>query len=581
MDSVTQTPIAGARISVQASEQETLADAMGNFELPNASGSGVVVAAAKGFFNGGMPFSAPASGLTLALDAIPTVDDPNYQFPSPQACSNCHPKQLGEWAASPMGKAGSNTWVYDTYNGTGTPGGMGGFVYTRDSVHAASNPASECAACHQPEAWISDLYSPLRPIDSPGSEALHGVSCVVCHRIADIDESKPSFPGIWPGVVTFRKTFSAAPVMFGVLGDVDYTFPGVMRASYQPQLPSAVCAACHQDKNDPDLDGDFEEENGVISEPTYIEWLQSPYADPSSGHYATCAGCHMPADNSKAACIVLPTMNRPPGDIRAHEIQGTSAPYLENAASLALSASAGEGSVAVDVTVANDKTGHHVPTGVTIRNMILVVEALRADTGEALEHTGSQKIHELGGVGDAAKGYWAGLPGKLYAKVNHDAQGNGPTFFTDAVGITFDTRIPALQSDMTHYTFAAPVGEKSGKIRVRARLIYRRAWRSLVDAKGWTKDGHNNTLEDLVPPNFGHLMAQAETLVEVQAPAGQGGGGQGGAGQGGESGNEKPQLWASGGGGCQNAAGQRNTGWLIPITLLLLGLGRRTVAKGL
>ena len=35
-----------------------------------------------------------------------------------------------------------------------------------------------------------------------------------------------------------------------------------MRSSYQPQMTAVICASCHQDKNDPDADGNFEEENG-------------------------------------------------------------------------------------------------------------------------------------------------------------------------------------------------------------------------------------------------------------------------------------------------------------------------------
>ena len=45
-----------------------------------------------------------------------------------------------------MALAGDNTWVYDLYDGTGTPGGSNGFVYTRDSRLAAHSPASECAS---------------------------------------------------------------------------------------------------------------------------------------------------------------------------------------------------------------------------------------------------------------------------------------------------------------------------------------------------------------------------------------------------------------------------------------------------
>ena len=33
-----------------------------------------------------------------------------------------------------------------------------------------------------------------------------------------------------------------------------YSLAGLMQPSYQPQLEAELCAACHQDKNDPDED---------------------------------------------------------------------------------------------------------------------------------------------------------------------------------------------------------------------------------------------------------------------------------------------------------------------------------------
>lgn len=109
-------------------------------------------------------------------------------------CGACHYEQEAQWTNSPMARAGINTWVYDLYDGTGTAGGMGGWVYTRDSEHAAANPASECAACHQPEPWIQQPGKALDPIGSLSPGAMHGVSCDVCHKMAHIDETKVTSP---------------------------------------------------------------------------------------------------------------------------------------------------------------------------------------------------------------------------------------------------------------------------------------------------------------------------------------------------------------------------------------------------
>ncbi|MCC6524384.1 MAG: hypothetical protein IT373_17120, partial [Polyangiaceae bacterium] len=509
-------PMAGAHVRIQARDEGTVTDANGAYSLPNASGPVVVVAAEVGYFNEGVAVTAPATGVELELEKVPSDEDPDYPFLSPGACALCHVQQFTEWLGSDMGKAGTNTWVADTYDGSGTPGGLGGFVYTRDSGLAAANPESECRACHQPEAWAREPYSALGPVQNPSVAQAHGVSCEVCHKVANIDETKPSYPGLWPGVVTLTRPLGFQ-VMYGVLDDVDYTMLYGIRASYQPQLSAALCAACHQDKNDPDDDGDFEEANGIVSEPTYLEWRDSPYADPGSEHYATCVSCHMPASGLQI-CSVLPNMQRPRGQVRSHELRGTTPGYLENAVELDVEASLVGSSVEADVTVTNSLTGHHVPTGVTTRNVILLVDAWRASSGTPLVHTGAELVHETGGLDadglpDPAHGYYGGMPGKLFAKVNHDGNGNGPVFFTDATGITFDTRIPALGADTTHYSFAAPLG--GGPVHVRARLLYRRAWRALVDAKGWTRTGHDQPLADIAPPLYGHLMEEGEVVVDT------------------------------------------------------------------
>jgi hypothetical protein len=521
LDSSTMLAIPGAIVGVQATSNRTWTATDGSFTLPGAMGSNLVITgAAKGYFTGFEIATTPSSNLILSLDPVPQANDSTYVFASPSTCGACHPDQVAQWTDSPMSKAGTNTWVYDLYDGSGTPGGSGGWVYTRDSVHAAGNPHSECAACHQPEPWIASPFGPLDPSGNPSAGALHGVGCDVCHKIADIDESKLSFPGIFPGVVTLTRPQGPVheQVQYGVLGDATFTRPTRMRPSYQPQLRAAVCAACHQDKNDPDQDGDFEEENGVLSEPTYLEWLASPYGDAQSPHYQDCVDCHMPPSGATTLCNSLdPPLGRDPQTIRHHRIEGTSAWFLENAASLNLQCQVLGDSLIAEVTVTNDRTGHHLPTGVTIRNIILRIEAWREDDGKALDHVGSQTIHALGGIGDPAQGFYAGLPGKLYAKHNHDAAVQGPVFFTEATGILWDNRIPALGSDVTRYPFLVPSG--GGTLHVRARLIYRRSFLAITAAKGWTQDGHGNPLEDLQPPHFGHLMEQAEWSWQATSTA--------------------------------------------------------------
>jgi hypothetical protein len=503
------TPLGGAIITVQATTIRVTSAPDGTFSLPSTpAGPLTIVGAKKGFYNAPAWISSPATGVRLQCDPVVVGNDPSYTLLSPTNCAGCHPDQYTEWSGSPMSRGGVNRWVYDIFDGTGTSTGSQGFVYQRDSVHAAGNPNSECAACHQPQVWIERNGAAMDPIGSLSVGAQHGISCDVCHKIADIDETRTNFPGIWPGVVTFNRPASPLfdhQVQYGRLGDSSIDIGGVMRPSYQPQLAGAVCAACHQDKNDPDGDGDFEESNGVISEPTWLEWLASPYSDPNSPHHATCVDCHMPATNSPFACAMMHPQ-RPVGQVRSHRIEGTTPAYLENAVDLSTTVTHIGDRLRVDVAVNNHATGHHVPTGVTVRNMILLIDAWDVQSGARLTQVSGSTIHRIGGVGDPKRGYLAGLPGKVYAKHNHDATGNGPTFFSEATGILWDTRIPALNADNTSYEFS--IAPSQGTIRVRARLVYRRAFRFLVDAKGWTADGHGRPLADVRAPYFGHLMEE-------------------------------------------------------------------------
>ena len=522
VDRASGDPMAAVRVTVQASQVFVQTGVDGRFELDAPVGQWVVVAAArKGYYNGSTTIVAPAEDLMIALDAVPAMNNPDYVPMKPSECGECHPAQLEEWTGSPMSQTGQNAWVYDIYSGSGTSGGNGGFVYQRDSDFAVNNPSSECAACHQPEAWIQQPHTALAPRDDPTPASMHGISCDVCHKIAHIDESRKSYPGVYQGIVTVSRPYGDQhQVQYGVLGDGIYgLYPSRMRSSYQPQLVAAMCGACHQDKNDPDADGDFDEDNGIIAEPTYLDWLNSAYGDPSSPHFATCVECHMPPSGETRVCsfqdFVPP--QRDPATIRSHRIEGTTPRFLENAVSLELDGRFQGDELVVEASVLNDRTGHYLPGGIAIRNIVLLVEAYDAD-GNRLEHTGTQTIHELGGIGDPDQGYYSGLPGKLFAQVRHSASGTAPVFFTEATGVVFDTRIAPLAADVTDYRFAVPPA--ADEVSVRARLIYRRAYRQLVDEKGWTQDGHGRPLVDLASPHYGHLMEEAQWSSRLGASSG-------------------------------------------------------------
>jgi hypothetical protein len=363
----------------------------------------------------------------------------------------------------------------------------------------------------------------LDDINNLSVGSTHGISCDVCHKIAHVDESKTDYPGLFPQQTTFTKPPVGSmgmhePIMYGVLGDTMYADP-MMRPSYQPQLTAAMCATCHQDTNDHDDDGIFGDPGSIVSEPTWDEWSGSDYSNPASPHYATCVDCHMKPTGRNFASTISIAPFRDAATLGGHDVRGTTPQYLQNACDVDLAVSQVGTVLTAEVAIDNSLTGHSLPTGVTVRNMILLVEATRDSDGAALTHIGNQTIHDLGGVGLPSQGYYAGLPGKLFGKHNFDATGAGPTFYTEATGVLFDTRIPALTTDTTTYTFDVPAG--TGAVSVRARLIYRRSYTFLTDAKGWTVDGKGNPLEDKLAPHWGHLMEERrfpDNSLTVSAP---------------------------------------------------------------
>jgi hypothetical protein len=106
----------------------------------------------------------------------------------------------------------------------------------------------------------------------------------------------------------------------------------------------------------------------------------------------------MPPSGETDVCV-KPSPLRDTSTVRTHKIEGTTATYLENAVEMTMETEMVGSELQVEVAITNSLTGHHVPTGVTVRNMILVVEAwIDGDDPlvDPLYSTGGQVIHDLG-----------------------------------------------------------------------------------------------------------------------------------------------------------------------------------------
>lgn len=93
-------------------------------------------------------------------------------------------------------------------------------------------------------------------------------------------------------------------------------------------------------------------------------------------------------------------------------------------------------------------------------------------------------IPDYAGVGDPNEGHYAGLPGKIYAKILMELWTEiAPTgAYWNPVNIVSDNRLGAMEADTSTYTFTLPAG---GSARVDIQLLYRRAYMEFMDQKGW------------------------------------------------------------------------------------------------
>jgi hypothetical protein len=115
--------------------------------------------------------------------------------------------------------------------------------------------------------------------------------------------------------------------------------------------------------------------------------------------------------------------------------------------------------------------------------MILLVRASDA-AGRSLTQVAGSTVPDWGGAGDPAKGYYAGQPGKGFAKILMElwTEITPSGAYWNPTTVVSDNRLAAFESDESTYTFAIPNGEAAN---VHVTLIFRRAFKELMDQKAW------------------------------------------------------------------------------------------------
>jgi hypothetical protein len=526
--------VSGATVRVQLTEYKTTSAADGTFLLSELTMTGPVsvTAWADGYYVGwanGTPGLVP---ITITLKPYYTTDNLDYAWFSfdgivgSASCAPCH-HSYSEWAADAHGQAAVNPRFLTMYTGTDVNGNKSPpTLFTGGSSKRAATDqpyygpgykldfpdrTGNCAACHTPMAanidpnntcaWsgchtrLTGQRSSSLPdtLALPGDEygvsptnltgnAADGVGCDFCHKIGGVllDPHTGLPYADRPGISSMRlyRPEEGQQLFFGTFDDV------TRRVSYLPlQEESAFCAPCHYGVFG-GVTATGEVVGGVVIYNSFGEWLESPYSDPETGQ--TCQDCHMPVTDYDYFAYPERGGLRPRTPIHSHLMPGAKdEDLLRNSVTMTTTAQLQGDQVHVHVSITNDKTGHHVPTGVPLRHMLLVVQAVDAN-GNPLSMLEGASLPEWAGD-------YAGQAGRYYAKVLEDEwTGEAPTgaYWRD-IRLVEDTRLAAFATDVSQYAFAAPA---EGSTTVKARLIYRRAFQELMEQKGW--DDPDITMEE-------------------------------------------------------------------------------------
>ena len=517
-------PVGNALLQVQGTPLKTTTAQDGTFTLAGLGGATPLMLTAwvEGYFVGWAkvdpvsPEIKAGQPVTITLKPLYTNDNHKYSWFSFEgvegsaSCGLCH-REYPEWLADAHSKAAVNPRFISIYTGSDVNGNEGkltrynseGKAVIPDSSagyygpgYRLDNPqrAGNCATCHTPLAstnvntnncgWSgchTDLTAEraiqvdygVIPLHLTG-DAADGISCDFCHKIGEVvldpktDLPYADKPGIL-SMVLYRPE-EGQQVFFGTLLDV------TRRVSYSPlQSESEYCAPCHYGVFG-GVVGHNSVSGGVVIYNSYGEWLDSPYSDPETGQ--TCQECHMQVvDENYTVFPEKGGILRDYFDFHDHYMPGASDEHLlQNSVTMQNQAGHQGDQLTVEVKITNDRTGHHIPTDVPIRQMLLVVNAFDS-AGKQLELVSGPTLP--GWAGD-----YAANPGKAFAKVLRDEwTGEAPTAaYWRPVTIVEDTRLPALASDVTRYTFSLPAENIA---RVEVRLFFRRAFYELAKLKGW------------------------------------------------------------------------------------------------
>lgn len=466
-------PIKDARVRIQGANEYVTTDSLGKFILFSDSSLGhvfTVTAGKKGWYNGWTNAEVGDTNAFVILEPLPPGDNDNYMFQDPAAyCSVCHILLFDQWKTSKHAGATTNPMLLQAYNGTDVAGNPG--IYPGFKLDFPSDPG-DCADCHAPGAALEDPgHTDLNDVLAFSSVDTNGVYCDFCHKIGEVEINYAT--GV-NGSISMKRPqdTSARDINIGQFDDV--TSPWMGATYNEVYQKSAYCSSCHQYKN----------LNNVLVDDTYDAWAASDY--PALG--IQCQDCHMkpfPYETFASGIGGAHAVPRDSSRIYNHLFRGgTSTQMLDRSVIMSASGHMGSSQLSVNMYVTNDGAGHKLPTGVSFRNILLVISATAGL--ETLPLLSGPILPDFAGVGDPAAGNFADEPGKAFALVTKNGitqDAPVPNWLTTE--ISYDSRIPAHQTDSSLYVFDLSGLTDTSLIQIQASLIYRAVYKPWADAKGW------------------------------------------------------------------------------------------------
>ena len=359
--------------------------------------------------------------------------------PGTAACERCHADIVAQYSASAHRFASFNNPFYSA-----------AVLSFRDE--RGPEASRFCADCHDPLLVADGTLERPGPFDPTTVAAQSGVTCLVCHSIAEPPDLRGN-----GGFIVDARPLSLKP---GTAHDARF------RTSLMSE--SRFCAGCHKVGLTETVTADA----WLRGQNEYDAWYDSAwsgrgvaavYRPPAP---KTCQGCHMPLEPA-----VLGDKAAKDGQIRSHRFLGanTALPalrgdadhlartreFLRGAVTLSLATSrAGT----LDVVMRNRRAGHLFPGGTADSNQAWLEVVARDAHGGVVGESG--QVDEKGAISEEAH-VLRGQP------VDADGRPLRRRDVQHARGSVFDTSLPP--GDPRIVQFALPRGTHTVEVRLRYR----------------------------------------------------------------------------------------------------------------